>query len=124
LTVGVRHLFFAILLSAGAFPCPAAAEGEREADALSRCAAEATIPGNVVIDDEYLWSLATEMARRSPTFTRQLSKIGRLAQVTTTIRLTGRTRSTAWVAQSVISQAPGRLTADVQIPRALLLGYG
>jgi hypothetical protein len=123
--VSVRRIAFAVLFAVATSPCRAAAESTRiDVDSL-RCAAAAGLPANLVIGDEFLWSLTSEMVRRSPTFQRQMAVIGNFTQVRAKIRLVARAPSAAFVAHSTIQQtAAGFVLADVQIPRRLLFANG
>ena len=125
--MGVRCISIAILFALAVFtcPCPASAESKRtDVDSIP-CAVEDGLPANLIIRDEFLWSLTSEMARRSPTFQRQLAVIGGLTQVRAKIRLVARAPSSSFVAHSVIQQTDeGFVLADVQIPRRSLFANG
>ncbi len=125
--MGVRRISIALFFALAVFTCPcsSSAESKRtDVDSIP-CAVETGLPENLIIGDEFLSSLTREMARRSPTFQRQLAVIGNLTQVRAKVRLVARAPSSAFLAHSVIQQnAAGFVVADVQIPRRLLFADG
>jgi hypothetical protein len=75
----------------------------------------------VIIDDEYLHSLASEMARRSATFRQQLLTLGAAPALRARVRNTGRMNSTVALAKTIFAHSKaGLLVADIQIPVPLI----
>jgi hypothetical protein len=120
MSTAIRHWLLPMLVAA-AVPCTVGADGFPASPFPPPCVDLSAIPRNVTVEDSYLQSLTTEMARRSLTFKQQLLVLGAAPSLRARLRNTNRINSTIALARTTFGVSKtGLLVADIEIPVALI----